>query len=146
MPNLCIGTLIFWLSFNLGNINNLISTTYQLRGNDSAPQLGLEEASIAGMLYLSSYYQRKVTSNLGAAAYDWSRVEEADSVVQKVSRNEIAKTYMQLKKDNDARLDKSIGLYKKNQCIPASLFLDYFQVLYYNRALQQGLSSGPGAS
>src|SRR6266403_1509374 len=93
-----IPNIIFWLQSNLPALNLLIGTQYALDVKEEViPILGDSEGIILKYLYLVYYYNRLIKSNLQAGAFDWSELSEGDSHIRRVSRNEIAKTYIQLK-------------------------------------------------
>jgi hypothetical protein len=121
--------ILEWLKNHIGDLNNLIATNYHIIGNDTDIELGNDEASIFGMIYLMNYYQRQQKVNLGASAYDWSEVVEADTRVRRVSRNEIAKNYRLLANDLRDNMNKMVEYYKKFKCIPASIHTTFFTSL-----------------
>lgn len=121
-----VAKILKWLQDNLGQLNDLIATNYQISENDASPELGIDEAGIFGIIYLMNYYQRQIQSNLGASAYDWSEVVEADTRVRRVSRNEIAKSYRFLSNDSRDYLYRLVESYKKFKCVPVSYRSDFF--------------------
>ncbi len=120
--DISIPNIVFFLQSNLPQLNVLIGTQYTLDVNEQVtPLLGESEGTILKYLYLVYYYNRLIKSNLGAGAYDFSEISEGDSHIRKVSRNEIAKTYIQLKNALEQRLDRLIFRYKQDQTVPQSL-------------------------
>ncbi len=113
--------ILAWLQAHLGDLNNLIATSYEQNGNDAAPELGLDEAAIFSMIYLNKYYQRQMNSNLGASSYDILEVKEADTTIRLQNRNEIAKNYRLIANDIRDSLNKMVEYYKKWKCVPVSL-------------------------
>ena len=129
-----IPKIMKWLSFHLGELNDMIATDYIINGNDAAPQLTSDEASIYVALYLDSYYSRMIKENLGAAGIQVLEVRENDSVVRVASKTEISKVYLQLKNQNKDHLNKLVDSYRRWQCIPASLHLSCHT---YQKTLEQ---------
>lgn len=128
--------ILEWLKANLGQLNDLISTSYTISGNDAVPELGLDEAAIFANIYLMNYYQRQQKNNLGASSYtDWSEIVEADSRIRRVSRNEIAKNYRLLSNDIRDYLYKISESYRRWKCVPASLHSEFYCSL--TKTLQQ---------
>ena len=72
------------------------------------------------ILYLIKHYSSKIKANLGASAYDWSELSEGDSKVRRVSRNEVAKTYKQVRDSFDVELMRLVNRYNKRQSSPVS--------------------------
>lgn len=129
--------ILSWLQNHIGDLNNLIGTNYHIIGTDTDVELGNDEASIFALIYLMNYYQRQQKINLGASAYDWSEVVEADTRVRRVSKNEIAKNYRLLSNDLRDNMNKMVEYYKKFKCIPASIHTTFFTSLV-NQIQQPG--------
>jgi hypothetical protein len=107
----------FWLSANIGQLNNRIDSEYTIIENgidyESSPELGDNEKSILKLMYFIYYYDFIISSNLGAASFDSILEVTSDgATVRKANKNEIAKTYAQLKKLAMEQLDKLVNGYK----------------------------------
>ena len=78
-PSTCQLAISFWLRTNLGQLNNLIDTSYTLNADTQELDTGLtiEEAVIFKKLYFVHYYDLKIRATLGAASND--SVVEASS-------------------------------------------------------------------
>lgn len=129
--------ILYWLQNHVGELNDLIATSYTNNGNDLSPELGNNEAAIFALIYLQRYYQRQMKNNLGASAYDVLEVREADSVVRLQNRNEIAKNYRLLANDIRDSLNKTAEYYKKFHCVPASINGSSYFCSSYQKILQQ---------
>ncbi len=130
--DISIPNVVFWLQSNLNSVNLLIGTTYTLDSNEQVtPNLGDSEGAILKYLYLVYYYNRLIKSNLGAGAFDWSELSEGDSRIRRVSRNEIAKTYIQLKNALEARLHQLVFRYKQDQTVPVGWFAASDLIRFY---------------
>ena len=70
--DLSIAAISFWLRTNLGQLNNLIDTSYTLNADTQELETGLtiEEAVIFKKLYFVHYYDLKIRATLGAASND----------------------------------------------------------------------------
>ena len=132
-----IPKIMMWLTSNVGLLNNLIYTNYNVSKNDCTPHLGYDEAAIFAVIYLERYYGRQVQSHLLASAYDVSEVSEGDSRIRKVSRNEVAKTYLQLKTQTKEYLNQIVLEYRRSKCVPASIQNEFFTSVLYQKTLQQ---------
>lgn len=118
-----IPNIAFWLVGRIGELNTLINTTivYDENLEEFNPELTDEQAAIFGLMYSISYFTRFVRSSLGASAYDWSEISEGDTMIRRVSRNEVAKTYQQLRNQLQNELNDLVFFYKQNRAIPYSL-------------------------
>jgi hypothetical protein len=104
-----IGDTSGWLTVSLGQLNNLIYTSYS--GLD--PDLGLEEESIYTQLYLQSYYTSKamkVLRNIDNDA-DWIRITEGDTTLVRTNKNEVSKSYRGLAKDAQEMTNSLVASY-----------------------------------
>lgn len=119
-PSTSISTISYWLENNIGLLNILLDETIVFANNEFSPELTVEQANIYKVMYLIKYYSGLVRSNLGAAAYDWSELSEGDSTIRRVSRNELAKNYKQMRDGSQLDLDNLVYLYKKNQIKPGA--------------------------
>src|SRR5882724_2276370 len=130
--DISIPNIIFWLQSNLNQLNVLIGTQYTLDVSEWViPDLGESESAILKYLYLVYYYNRLIKSNLQAGAFDWSEISEGDSHIRRVSRNEIAKTYIQLKNALENRLHQLVFRYKQDKTIPMSLAAAHDLIRFY---------------
>jgi hypothetical protein len=126
-----IPSIVFWIKSNIGYLNNLLSTSIVLQEEGFSPELTEEQKIIFKFLYQIKYLNKKIRDNLGATAYDWSEISEGDSRVRRVSKNEIAKTYLTQRKDMEEVLDRVVFLYKQNKCTPECVNkpFDYVKLL-----------------
>tara|TARA_R110000824_G_scaffold27105_4_gene92477 strand:+ start:60 stop:527 length:468 start_codon:yes stop_codon:yes gene_type:complete len=98
-----------WLTVSMGQLNNLIYTTY----SGINPNLGLEEQSIYTQLYLQSYYTSKamkVLRNIDNDA-DWIRITEGDTTLVRTNKNEVSKSYRGLAKDAQEMTNSLVASY-----------------------------------
>ena len=83
--------------------------------------------------FICRFYSSLAKNNLGAAAYDFSQIEEGDSKITRVSKNEIAKTYLSMAKECKDSLKEVIRLYRQNGAIPRSLSSYDTNMWFYTR-------------
>jgi hypothetical protein len=127
-----IPNIVFWYETHIGVLNTLLETGYTVDANQQlTPELGDAEAAIYENLYLIYYYDKLVRTNLGAGAYDWSELTEGDSHIRRVSRNEIAKSFIQLKKALEDRLNRLVFLYQRDKALPVGLAAVHDLIRYY---------------
>jgi hypothetical protein len=94
-------SIAFWLVNHIGDLNNLIQSSFAISADSISisPDLGQEEKSIFKKLYNIYYYEGKIRSFLGAAANDIVLEVSSDgATVRTVNKNELSKTYVQMKK------------------------------------------------
>lgn len=109
------GTVGFWLRNNIGNLNNLLGTSYviDIYSSEISGGVGEQEKAIFKKMYAIYYYGKQVNSNLGATAFDSIMEIASDgSTIRKVSKNQIAQTYLQLKKQEIEELNRLVNGYK----------------------------------
>jgi hypothetical protein len=128
----------YWVRENIGALNNLIFTVYELSesGAEISPELGENEKAILKKIYMVYYYGKKVNENLGAASNDIVvEVSQDGQTVRKVNKIELSKTYIQLKKDEGEELKKLIQGYKVGKASPRQVAGD--DVFEANAATQR---------
>lgn len=120
--DISIPSISFWLSSNIGQLNTLINVVIEVDENEEfVPELTHEQKAIFKQIYFINYFTRMIKTSLGASAYDWSELSEGDSRIRRVSRNEIAKTYQQVRGTLQTELSDLVFFYKQNRVIPYSI-------------------------
>jgi hypothetical protein len=116
------GYISGWLVNNVGRLNNNILTSYTGVSGDITPELGQEESDIYKQLFFINYYSRQIISSLGAGGVDpVVEVTDDGSSIRVLNKNELAKTYIQLKKQSQETLDLLIAVYKQTQSPPTQI-------------------------
>lgn len=116
--SISIPFLASWLRGNIGKLNNLIDTCFVIDENfEISPPMDINEVAILKEMYYIKYFENLATNSL-AAASDWSEVSEGDTTIRKTNRNEIAKTYTDLRKESAKTLDYLIRYYRQNKSKP----------------------------
>ena len=119
--DLSIAAISFWLRTNLGQLNNLINTSYALDVNTQELETGLsiEEAVIFKKLYFVHYYDIKIRATLGAASSDSVVEVSSDGArVRKINKNEISKTWMSARNLERDDLTRLVTAYKLTESSP----------------------------
>jgi hypothetical protein len=121
--SLSIPRIAFWLVGRIGELNVLLNTkiVYDETLQEFSPELTNEQASIFGLMYSVSFFTRLINVNLGAGAFDWSEISDGDTTIRRVSRNEISKTYTQVRNQLQVEFSDLVFYYKNNQVVPYSL-------------------------
>jgi hypothetical protein len=122
-----IASIAAWLRFgtNLGQLNNLLNTDFSINSSSleivdsSGTEISDLESSIYKQLYLISYYSRNAKNSMGVGGVDQILEAQSDGgVLRFVNRNELAKSYIQLKKDIELKLKGLVNAYKHNAYAP----------------------------
>jgi len=125
--DLSIPSIAYWLRSNVGDLNNVINKRFYvdeanleiIAPSDSGDSLGLAEKSIFKMLFSIHYYERLMRNALGAASVDGViEINQNGFSARKVNKNELAKTYGDLRKQIVSELDKLIQNYNLNEARP----------------------------
>ena len=119
-----VGVINYWLRNNIGNLNNLLNTGYIIDGTDGSidPDLTEQEAGIIQSMYFVYFYDTKIRANLGAAAIDSVlEVSENGALVRLTNKNEISKSYIQMKRQEQEELNNLVSMYRSNNATPQSV-------------------------
>ncbi len=118
------GVIAYWLRHNIGSLNNLINTSYIIDPADGTiePDLDEQTASIFMSFYMIYYWGSKVNESIGAGGYDnVLEVQENGAVVRFAARNNIALSFIQMKKQEQEVLDNLVSFYRSNNAVPQSV-------------------------
>jgi len=104
-----------WLQSNLGKLNNLLYFSFSVDGSD----LPVEAAVIHKELYMYNHYSKQARNALrgiinSSQTSDGSNilsVKDADSQVNFVNKNEVAKVYKGMAIDVKTNIDKLVAQY-----------------------------------
>jgi len=118
--DLGVNAISCWLRANVGALNNQIFTSYTLSDNGSeiSPELGLEEKAIFKKMYAVYWYSQQVRNNLGAAAYSFVSLSQDGDTIQTVNKNELSKSYIQMKRMETEELTSLVSSYKQRSAVP----------------------------
>lgn len=117
----------------IGYINNLLSTSF-VTENDSpfniSPALNESEKMIFYELFQIHYISKLVKENMGAAGFDSViEVSSDNASVRKVDRNQVFRSYLQLRDQHQKTLDKMINNYKLGSFDPLAIHGDDYVAL-----------------
>ena len=119
-----------WLKTHIGDLNSLTHEEFYVDATGGIGPSGLleEEKSIFMALYEIDYYQRSARESLRGLTWSSSSladsitmVREGDSSIQKVSKVTISRSFVDLAKDAQDRLNNLIFQYNSTKCSPNSL-------------------------
>ena len=120
-------SIAFWLRTNIGDLNILINKKYYIIEatleigipEDSGDTFTDIEKSIFKMLYSIHYYERLFRNALGAASTDSTiEIDQNGFRAKRVNKNELAKTYSDLRKQIVSELDILTRNYNLNESRP----------------------------
>jgi hypothetical protein len=122
---LTISSIAFWLRTNIGDLNILINKkfyisddTYEIASPDDDTFKDIEK-SIFKMIYSMHYYERLFRNALGSASTDSVlEISQNGFMARKVNKNELAKTYAQLRKQIADELQVLTKNYNLNEARP----------------------------
>ena len=125
--DISIASIAYWLRTNIGKLNVLLNkpylineTTLEIYSSDETKDpFGINEKSIFKKIYTVHYYERLFRNALGAASTDSTiEIDQNGFRAKKVNKNELAKTYSDLKKQADAQLKILLDKYELNEVTP----------------------------
>jgi hypothetical protein len=125
--DISIASVAYWLRTNIGKLNVLLNkpylisdTTLEIYSSDEAKDpFGINEKTIFKKIYTVYYYERLFRNALGAASTDSTlEINQNGFSARKINKNELAKTYSDLKKQSDAELKILLDKYEINEVSP----------------------------
>ena len=125
--DLSLASIAFWLRTNIGDLNILINKKYYLTEDtleigvleDSGDEFKDIEKSIFKMIYSMHYYERLFRNALGAASTDSTiEIDQNGFRAKRVNKNELAKTYAELRKQINDELQILTKNYNLNEAKP----------------------------
>lgn len=122
--DISIPAIAFWLRANVGALNNLIGTSFSIDDTtfELSTSISVTEKVIFKSLFYIYYYDKQIRTNLGAAAS--SSILEVSSdgaMVRTTNKNEISKTWLQLRKETQLELDTVVNSYNFGSITPVSV-------------------------
>ena len=125
--DISIASVAYWLRTNLGKLNVLLNkpylisdTTLEIYSSDETNDpFGINEKTIFKKIYTVYYYERLFRNALGAASTDSViDISQNGFSARKINKNELAKTYSELKKQADIELKILTDKYELNEISP----------------------------
>ena len=121
-----MGFVSGWLETNIGELNGLLHEEFAVdtTGNIRAAGTGLApvEENIFSTLYELFYYQKSSREALRSFTYsdsvDWITLKEGDTTIQRQNKNSVSKTYVDLSKEANSRLDNLLYQYNYQKSSP----------------------------
>jgi len=134
--DLSVPAIAYWLRTNIGALNNLISQNFSLSSSNEiiridpedpncVRDINTEEMSILKKMYMVHHYSVKTRENLGAASIDQIlEITDDGQKIKKQNKNELSKTYLNLKRDENNELQDLVNMYRHNLSTPLQVIGD----------------------
>lgn len=109
-----------WLENNLGELNNLLYTSFS-GTNGNVAGLNLEEQNIYQEMFLHHHYKKEARNTLRGIANNTNNitsVRDGEQTISFVNRNEVSKVYKGLANDAYNRLQDLVYSYNSYQASP----------------------------
>jgi hypothetical protein len=109
-----------WLEYNVGKLNNKISTNYNLNSGEYVPLLQQDEKDILKSIYYVEYYTNLSRDILVRTANGGSVIsikDDESSVTFEKSKDSSVEIY-KIAQDMDRKSTDLVNLYKHNRCGP----------------------------
>lgn len=114
--------ITFWMRGNIGQLNNIIASSFTIDGTNGyiTPVIDDNAKAIFKKLYEIKYLDKKIKDILSLAATN-SVLEVSDvngGTIRLINKNEMAKTYAELRKNLVAEVQSMAGDYRMNGATP----------------------------
>lgn len=117
-----IGYISGWFTSyaGIGKLNNTLNTCYSGMSGCLSPDIGAAESAIYKELYKISYYDGRIAAATNAALTDsWLELKDDVSSIKRHNKNEVAKTFVSLRKEAYENLKDMIFSYQQNNSAAA---------------------------
>jgi hypothetical protein len=135
-----VAAIAFWVRGKVGDINNLLLTSfiindeYEIVDGDGT-EIPIEAVAIIKKMYKIYDYEIQIRTQMNAVLTD-SILEVSDqgSSVKKINRNDVSKTFANLKGIEEAALNNLIHSYRNREAGPSQVAGDDTTPGYYPTA------------
>lgn len=125
--DLILAVIAQWLRNNIGKLNILIGSCYDIDSTtfEFTPDISLADKSVFKKIYELKWVNSKILSTLGAAGTSSVLEVTSDGAsVKRINTNEIAKSWIQLRKEITQELKDLLKEYKISSYTPLQVFGD----------------------
>tara|TARA_Y100001938_G_C8091270_1_gene435227 strand:- start:2174 stop:2686 length:513 start_codon:yes stop_codon:yes gene_type:complete len=139
---LSIPAITYWIRSNVGQMNNLIHTSFFINSKDleivetvdsKSVEIGEEEKAIIKKMYFIHFYDQKLRTHMIAMDTDTViSVRDGDSGVTKINRNEMTRSMASIKAQEYNELQILVGSYKMTKATPIQVAGDDTQSYSYD--------------
>lgn len=118
-----VPAIAHWLQVKIGNLNNLLDTTFSYSAGDNSfsPELNSVEVDIYKKMYVVDYIGRQIKKYTGAGAYDSEQViefKEGNRTTKLNPKTNNSKIFLEYQKELKSDLLLAIHAYKMNLSDP----------------------------
>lgn len=141
--DLSIPAVSYWIRSNIGSLNNYLNVNFEINADleiertvddvsGTKEEIGPIEVAVLKKMYFIHDYEKKLKSVLGAASLDAViQISDLGTSIRKVNKNEVGKTFAQVKKQEVEELHKMINAYKISASCPRQVAGDDTEEGYY---------------
>jgi hypothetical protein len=137
-----LAAISFWVRSNIGRLNNLINenfsileSTYEIintLSDNTTEEISINAVAILKKMYSLHYYDTLIRQNIGASSTDSFIEIESDGMrVRKVSKTEVGRNLISIKKSEVEEFNSLVTAYKTNKAAPRQVAGDDTVVGYY---------------
>jgi len=131
-----------WINFNIGKLNAVTHECFVITDGTFGPT-GLSdiEENIFAELFTINYYNRASRDILVRSVYNvdgsvatsagWNTLREGDTYISRPDRNSVSRSYIEMVKMSQERLDSLLYQYNNSKAVPGQVVGDDGDVNYY---------------
>lgn len=123
-----------WLEANIGQLNGYTNGEFAVTGvGNFSPTLEPVEKAIFTCLYEMDYYRRehrKALRGVTTDVVDWSMLKEGDSVIQKTTKHQLAKSFAEAERVTNDKLGDLVAKYNIFKAQPLQVAGDDYLPYY----------------
>lgn len=110
----------------VGKLDNLISSCHTITSGSICPALTNKEQSIYALMYESDFWGQKLAKITAGQEIQWTRLEEGDSKITRVSSVEQGKLYKDMQRQTNEQLNYLVNVYRQNSSTARSV--DFYTI------------------
>lgn len=137
--DISIAAIAYWVRANIGHLNNLLFSNFAIDSNyeivdtdDDDAEIDINAVSVLKKLYMVHRYAVTIRSKITAAGTDEIiEIQDQDTKVKKIDKNQLIKTISQEKKEEEASLKYLINAYRAKKSAPIHVIGDDTVAGYY---------------
>ena len=129
-----------WLGVNVGQLNGLTHEEFVVNSTGAfEPSLEPVEESIYTLLFEIYYYNKASREALRGIVWDSSladamiMLKEGDTTIQRTSKHQVSRTFMELAKEAQSNLDNLLFQYNRTKAAPRQVVgtNDHFHTVHF---------------
>lgn len=118
--DLSIAAISAWVRRNIGALSNALNATFSIEENtlEIKPNLNDIQKYIFKKMYSIYFFDLKIKSTGSLAITDYVTIKDDIGTVQKANKNEVLKSFYQIRKQEYEELKSLIDTYNLNEVTP----------------------------